>query len=266
MTDDRSEASKYEAVASCLKIAIRTHLMDVETSLIRMSDAAPAHSIAQDVAAYGITTKLTPPPPTPISPFSPNSPSALPAAYTSLPNWDRHAICSPYASGFEVESLFTSSQGHEAIKLMKRVWQPMTEKTSLNYSGAHWEAMSLTGGPFMHDMSFAHGWSTWPVFLLPMYLAGLRPLEVGWRRFAIAPVLAGVEKVDVGIVLPMGKVEVNLTVDEIEGVGCLKVKVPLAAVAVMSAPVGWTLDCGNAVSRLEVVGTGHEVTVRMRRL
>jgi hypothetical protein len=49
----------------------------------------------------------------------------------------------------------------------------MADQSSPDYSGTHWEAMD--GWPFNHDVSFAHSWSTWLVFLLARYLAGVYP-------------------------------------------------------------------------------------------
>jgi len=75
----------------------------------------------------------------------------------------------------------------------------MADPAGPNYSGGHWEAMTPAGTPFARDTSLMHGWSTWPVFLLPRYLGGLYPLEAGWREFAVEPVLAGVKWVEVGV-------------------------------------------------------------------
>ncbi|KAI8261546.1 hypothetical protein K4K53_000542 [Colletotrichum sp. SAR 10_77] len=140
--------------------------------------------------------------------------STKPVAFKGLNHWDRTGVISPYATGFAVEALFSHQKGQEAIKLIESVWGPMADTSSPNYSGGHWEAMTAEGKPFYHDTSLMHAWSSWPVFLLPQYVAGVRPLEPGWTKIQVAPVLSGISSANYQKETSSGKVEVDLNVDE----------------------------------------------------
>lgn len=70
----------------------------------------------------------------------------------------------------------------------------MADRSSPDYFGTHWEAMD--GWPFNHDVSLVHSWSTWSVFLLPQYLAGVYPWAPGWRVIDIKPVLVDLDYVE----------------------------------------------------------------------
>jgi hypothetical protein len=117
----------------------------------------------------------------------------------------------------------------------------MTDETNPNYSGGHWEAMKPDGSPITSDTSLMHGWSTWPVYLLPRYLGGVEPLEPGWRRWRIKPVLAGLEEVDVKLSVPAGMVRVSLRLLEREGTGSITLAVPRGTVAEVFPPEGWVI-------------------------
>ena len=256
---------KYSQQAQSLKDSIIQHLWSEQAGVLRMSDSAPMDGVCQDVASYAVTTGIVPPSPVPRS-----NTSDLPLAYRNLPGWDRIQIVSPYASGFEAESHFASSNGSAAVDLIKKVWGKMADPTSANYSGGHWEAMKADGTPFGHDTSLAHGWSTWPVFLLPKYLAGAEPLEAGWKRWRVKPVLAGLAAVDASIDTVAGRVEVALRVREAEGRGELSVFVPARTVCEISAPEGWVVESKEGVSAVDgqvvVRGSDDEVVVFISRV
>lgn len=118
----------------------------------------------------------------------------------------------------------------------------MADETDANYSNAHWEAMKLDGWTFNHDVSLVHGWSMSPVFLMPRYLAGLYPLEPGWKKFAVEPVLAGLELIECSLQIPSGHIAVILHMDEMAGVGELSLSVPLAALTLVKPPSGWCIE------------------------
>lgn len=83
-----------------------------------------------------------------------------------------------------------------------------------------------------------HGWSTWPVSVLPRYLAGLQPLEPGWKSFSIALILAGLTELKFTLATVAGSVGVELEVDEANGHGMLKVLAPVGAHAQIPSPQG----------------------------
>ncbi|KAF2033938.1 hypothetical protein EK21DRAFT_108356 [Setomelanomma holmii] len=101
--------------------------------------------------------------------------------------------------------------------------------------------MKPDGTPHGHNTSLMHGWSTWPVFLMPRYLAGLYPIEAGWKVFGIAPVLSGLEAVECSLNTVAGTVKVELTVDEAAGHGAIRVLAPYGTRYRLQAPKGWSI-------------------------
>lgn len=100
-------------------------------------------------------------------------PGKLPPAFQDLAHWDNAGVASPYGLGFAVEALLSAGQARSAPDLVRAVGGTMADRSGPDYSGTHWEAMD--GWPFNHGVSLTHSWSTWPVFFLPRYLAGVYP-------------------------------------------------------------------------------------------
>ncbi|KAJ5019348.1 hypothetical protein K4K57_000978 [Colletotrichum sp. SAR 10_99] len=165
--------------------------------------------------------------------------STKPVAFQGLNHWDRTGVISPYATGFAVEALFSQQKGQEAIKLIESVWGPMADTSSPNYSGGHWEAMTAEGKPFYHDTSLMHAWSSWPVFLLPQYVAGVRPLEPGWTKIQVAPVLSGISSAHYQKETSSGRAEVDLNVDEGAGKIGVTLSLPPGVSAELLPPPGY---------------------------
>jgi hypothetical protein len=120
--------------------------------------------------------------------------------------------------------------------------------------------MKTDGSPFNHDVSLAHGWSSWPVFLLPRYLAGVYPLEAGWKRIGVEPVLAGLEAVKYSLETPQGHLSVVVHINEEGGKGSVKIVVPQGSTAVVRPPKSWVLE-NDAV----IQGSGTEVSVKLSK-
>lgn len=230
----------FASQADELKKSIVSHLLNAELGTLRMTDNASPNGICQDINAYSATLG--------ISPSHPNTTQILasidqpPLAFQNLETWDKQKIISPYASGFAAEALFSQDEGVKAIQLIEKVWAEMSNPSNPNYSGGHWEAMAENGSPIHNDTSLVHGWSTWPVFLLPKYLAGLEPLEPGWVKWSVHPVLAGLTSVDVQLHTPAGEIAVSLTVEEAQGTGQITIDVPQGTNGEIYPPLGWHIS------------------------
>ncbi|KUJ16636.1 bacterial alpha-L-rhamnosidase domain-containing protein [Mollisia scopiformis] len=258
--------------AATLKESIIHHLWNSEAGIMRMSDLASPTGICQDINAYAITTGVSPAHASSITTLSAPFDGTLPLAFQGIERWDQKKVVSPYASGFAVEALFERDQGTSAIELLERVWGVMSDQSSPNYSGGHWEAMKADGTPITDDTSLMHGWSTWPVYLLPRYLAGLQPLEPGWIRWRVKPVLAGSERVDVGLSTPAGNVKVSMELRETMGTGSIVLGIPLGSTAEVFAPEGWIIVTSEKISDASLLasqtirGQEEEVTIRICRI
>src|SRR5690242_7447405 len=191
---DDTAKEKYLRRAHELKTNILQHFYNPITGVYQLDKSLPASGICQDVKAHALTLDLLPDHTNDLEQLT-DPGFGLPRAFRGLGHWDVANVVSPYACGYAVEALFSRNRGTEAVDLIKRVWGPMADTSSPNYSGGHWEALKSSGTPHGHDTSLIHGWSTWPVSLLPRYLAGLEPLEPGWKSFRIAPVLAGLTRI-----------------------------------------------------------------------
>jgi hypothetical protein len=165
----------------------------------------------------------------------------LPAAFEGLGHWDKFGVASPYASGFALEALLTKHEPVKALGLLHQVWGAMADDKNPNYSGAHWEAMDRHGKPFNHDVSLVHGWSTWPVFLLPKHLAGLHPLEPGWKTIGVSPVLADLDEVTYEFGSVRGLIKIAILIDGSRKKGTLSLTLPVGTTGVISLPRPWKL-------------------------
>ncbi|KFY77501.1 hypothetical protein V499_03131 [Pseudogymnoascus sp. VKM F-103] len=251
----------YTSRLEPLKRSIIEHMWSEEGQVMKMSCTSNPLGICQDVNAYAVATGIAPPKSDRLgSDYTEN-----PAAYQGIEGWDRIKIISPYATGFAAEAHFIDNDPEAAIKLIKHVWGMMADPSNVNYSGAHWEAMKPDGTPFGHDTSLAHGWSTWPTFLLPQYLGGLTPLEPGWRRWSVKPLLAGLSEVDVTLKTVAGVIQMSLRIQDGNSEGQIRVRVPKGTRCVVTPPSGWLLDSSEKNTSkngtLVVEGTDVEIVV-----
>ncbi|RKK80198.1 hypothetical protein BFJ69_g4388 [Fusarium oxysporum] len=259
MSPDSKTASEYSHQAANLKQALIHMLWNNEQGTMRPALSLDPDGVFQDVNAYAATLGVsTDHPKVAEGIFSASE--SLPFAFRGLDKWDKFALTSPYASGFALEALLAKNEGIKARELLSQVWGVMADQDSPNYSGAHWEAMKTDGSPFNHDVSLAHGWSSWPVFLLPRYLAGVYPLEAGWKRIGVEPVLAGLEEVRYSLETPQGHLSVVVHINEEGGEGSVKIVVPQGSTAVVRPPKSWVLE-NDAV----IQGSGTEVSVMLSK-
>lgn len=71
-----------------------------------------------------------------------------------------------------------------------------------------------------------------------MFLAGVRPLEAGWKRWCVKTVLAGLEEVNVCLETIAGRIELSVKLKEEVGSGELRVGAPRGTSCEISAPKG----------------------------
>lgn len=261
-----------------------------------MSDLTDPKGICQDINAYAVSLNVAPPHPSSTNTLAAPSNGQLPLAFQGIDRWDQKKVVSPYASGFAVEALFERGHGALAVELVERVWGVMAHESSpgmhefqsalrvrgnfisqcgramliildADYSGGHWEAMKPDGAPITDDTSLMHGWSTWPVFLLPRYLGGLQPLQPGWTRWKVQPVLADMDWVNLELSTPAGKIGLKLRM--FVSTGELIVKVPIGSTAEVFPPKGWILVTTEEISKVRpvacqiITGQGVEVVVKI---
>ena len=256
-----SETVRLEYLQSALDLqaSIVRNLWDEKNGVLHFSGTSPTGGICQSTNGYASSLGLLPSHPESTAILR-GSTKLLPAAFESLGNWDKFGVSSPYASGFALEGLLAKNEPAKAIDLLHQVWGAMAEEGNPNYSGAHWEAMNRIGKPFNHDVSLVHGWSTWPVFLLPRYLAGVFPLEPGWKTIGISPVLANLEEVRYEVETVRGLIKIAVLIDTSREQGLLRLTLPVGTKGVISLPSPWKL-----LGCRQVRGDTEEMVVKFVR-
>ena len=106
---------------------------------------------------------------------------------------------SPYMERFVEQALFDLGDAPAAVARMRRRYGRMIDHPRSTL----WELWSVRG-----ITSWNHAWSGGPLYLLSAFVAGVRPIEPGFRRFAVAPQLGGLRQVDCTVPTVHGPVRV----------------------------------------------------------
>lgn len=264
LTTNNSEASQLESRAAMLKKNIVARLWDPDSGTLRLGQDFPAEGFAQDANSHGISLGVSPSHMSQIPTLSQPG-LLLPNAFVNLTGWSEHKLCSPYATAFTLEALFSLSAGRSAIDLMERIWGKMSDSSNPDYSGGHWEAMTLEGDPYQNSTSLVHGWSTSPVYLLPKYLAGLRPTKPGWKVWEARPVWAGIKNINASIPTPYGVIVISWTFGEEDAVGHVEWVVPKDTTGTVYPPTGWLIAQDDNESKFGTAGVVCKSSGRHRR-
>jgi len=246
MAPTDQEKQELATKAELLKKAIVQNLYSEESGILRMSDNHPRSGLCAHVNAYGLALGVKPPHENDKDNLlQPNN--KLPLAFKSLePRFDSTGLCSPYSTAFAVEACFKQNDGLGAVDLLHRVWGPMIDETHPNFSGGLWEAMTAGGAPMHKDTSLMHAWSSSPVYLLPMYLAGIRPSTPGWKEWEARPVYARLGEVEARVNTPVGLLHIHWNFcSDGEDCGFVSVDVPKGTKGVVYPPKGWLIGSGD---------------------
>lgn len=118
-----------------------------------------------------------------------------------------------YSEFFLLQALFDNGMGQEAIAEILNYWGPMLEfelTTCPEFnrrSISDYEFGEQIGGGAA--MSFCHGWSGGPAYLLPAYVLGIRPRTAGFATVTIAPSLGTLDWAEGTIPTPQGPITVR---------------------------------------------------------
>ena len=259
MASSESTRLGYLQSALDLQASIVRNLWDETDGALRFNSTSLTGGICQSTNGYASSLGIVPGHPGSTTVLR-GSAKLLPAAFEGLGHWDKFGVTSPYASGFALEGLMAKNEPAKALDLLHQVWGAMADDSNPNYSGAHWEAMNRHSKPFNHDVSLVHGWSTWPVFLLPKYLAGLHPLEPGWKTIGISPVLADLDEVTYELESVRGHIKIEVLVDRRREAGTLRLTLPVGTKGVVSLPKPWKL-----LGCRQIRGDAEEMVVKFVR-
>ena len=103
----------------------------------------------------------------------------------------------PFHRTYEVAALCEAGEYKYAIGEMKNNWKGMLEQGATTFWERYdpdqtgTEHYNHSGRPF--GRSLCHIWSAGPIYIFSRYVAGLKPLEPGYKSYLIEPNLCGLE-------------------------------------------------------------------------
>lgn len=259
---------QYDSRAIVLKEKILANFWHQETGILRLSDHTPPTKISHEVNAYARTLGVIPHNEISDQFLGLSKIGELPRVIQDSQGVKDVKVVSPYTCGMAAEALFQAGKGTDAVELVEKVWGPMVDPENLEYSGGHWNEMKPDGRPTSATTSMMQARSTWPVSILPKYLAGVEPLNPGWSRWKVNPVLAGLAFVDYRLSTAVGEISVAIHIHEPSSTGELTVYVPKGSVAELYPPQGWIFlasrsVCAEYLEKKVVIGQDDEVTLRL---
>ncbi len=135
---------------------------------------------------------------------------AVLAGFANVEKWEtiRHflneyANASPYMEKYILESYFHQNDAVGGLERMKNRYQYMVNH-ELTTLWEDWQIGGHGGG------SINHGWAGGPLTLLSQYVAGIKPLESGWKSFIIKPQLGNLEWVN--CIVPAGNETIRVQI------------------------------------------------------
>ncbi|MEK7414161.1 MAG: alpha-L-rhamnosidase C-terminal domain-containing protein [Planctomycetota bacterium] len=176
------------------------------------------------------------------------------AAITSVLMNSRFA--SPYMEKYVLEALFSLGHDHLALQRMHERYSTMV---------ADWRTTLYEFWSLDNPWSTAnHAWAGGPLTLLSQFVAGVAPLEPGFRRFAVRPQPGDLRRVAASVPAAVGEIAVRFERSDSELT--LEVNVPPGATAVAELPS----SCGKlsdqrhngipCVATVELTAGSHRLT------
>ena len=111
----------------------------------------------------------------------------------------------PYMEKYILEAMLIAGNSENALQRMKKRYAPM-----VNNSGTTlWEGWDQD---FYQTSN--HGWSGGPLALLMQYVAGITPLEPGFKKFIIKPLPGNLKQIGASVPTRYGLIGMKLTLDD----------------------------------------------------
>ncbi len=127
---------------------------------------------------------------------------------------------SPYMEKYVIEALFVMEYPEYGLERLKKRFGEMVDHPDYSTLWEGWEIGSSTFG----GGTFNHAWSGGGLTILSQYVAGIYPLEPGFKLFEVKPRMAGLTEVKTGNLTVSGEIEVSIR--EKEGAFNIKVDIP----------------------------------------
>lgn len=118
--------------------------------------------------------------------------------------------CSTYMAQFVLEALCRSGRIDEALELMTtegaRGWLSMMEKGA-TITMEFWD---LTLAEKWRKPDMNHAWSTAPLNIITRYILGVTPLEPGFKKISLRPLLGKLSEIKARIPTAAGRVDMSI--------------------------------------------------------
>ncbi|RLN48056.1 hypothetical protein BBJ28_00011782 [Nothophytophthora sp. Chile5] len=106
---------------------------------------------------------------------------------------DNSTEISPNTNGFLLDALLQRGYTDQAVFLLDNLWDAMISNESYR-SGASWEYVAQSLEPGIDTFtSLSHPWGGAPTYALTNYVAGIRPVDFGFRRWIVQPLVTGMD-------------------------------------------------------------------------
>ncbi len=126
--------------------------------------------------------------------------------YPSLLNFFKsHEHASPYMEKYVVEALFKMGFGQEGLQRLKRRFSPMVDNPNYSTLFEGWGIGSEGYGGGTTN----HAWSGGGLTILSQYVAGISPIESGYKVVKIAPRLSGLLWAEATVPTVKGKIKIR---------------------------------------------------------
>jgi len=214
------EARRWSETAGCMANGIREHLIDRETGLLPGRQRAAPGAFGRHENALLLWTGLL-------------SEGAGRAVADKLFDDALAPIQAPFHGLFVLLGLLRYGRDELAVSFARNYWGGMLDRGATTY----WDNFSTQwpeGKLPNRQTSLCHGWAAAPTHVLPAWIAGLRPLEPGFRRVLVEPRPGGLAWAGATVPTPFGPVGATWRAGE--GRFELEVAIPEGAEAVLSLP------------------------------
>ena len=163
---------------------------------------------------------------------------------------------------FVCQQLAQTDRTVEMLRVLRDRWGEMLDRGATTL----WETFA---GAYTQDenwtRSWCHAWSSAPLYLLPAYVLGVRPLEPGFGHALIAPQLGDLEWAEGRVPTPHGEIEVRAAQAGATQAGealNLEVRLPAGVSAILHLPKNHSsIFVNNEPVKLEVLAGVHSLSL-----
>ncbi|KAL4136526.1 hypothetical protein PRIC2_000058 [Phytophthora ramorum] len=188
---DTDSANEWVEVAASIKTAVNSLLWN-DTLGNYVVDASTPEIYGVSATAFAITSGVANETQVALSVKSLENLRRGPG-YLDTSATDNTTYISPNTNGFLLDALLQTGHTDEAVFLLDNLWDTMVSN-ELYRSGASWEYVSQSLEPGLQEFtSLSHPWGGAPTYALTNYVAGIRPVEFGFRRWIVNPLASGLD-------------------------------------------------------------------------